>query len=307
MKKQKRSERDSNGGGHPQPAGAAQICRRSRFRLIHGRCLANLRSCATPTTRALPPLASTGSERDWYPRWYLFRRQHRATVCPTPPGVAPGPRGGGRSSVQGIDSTGTSSEDLFLTTSHPRPHHGALSRLRRVRRHRIRPLGWQLGLHPYARCSSGICTAADAFRTLQSAAMSSTKMPSFPISPSERRALEQPLSKAATSPPTAVRPGVSPFCVEALLTSNSLAARAPMSGPRGRQQTTESREQTIANGRRQIGALARALNLGDSISESATRFYALAVQNGLGTFHHLSGSSRADAYEQCKVENRCMS
>ncbi|PLW14140.1 hypothetical protein PCANC_18095 [Puccinia coronata f. sp. avenae] len=70
----------------------------------------------------------------------------------------------------------------------------------------------------------------------------------------------------------------------AVLQGSSLGAtdlRARIGGPRGRpQQSAESRAETLAKGMRKLSALAHALRLGDSIAESAHRFFTLAVSNG---------------------------
>ncbi|KNZ45254.1 hypothetical protein VP01_832g3 [Puccinia sorghi] len=70
----------------------------------------------------------------------------------------------------------------------------------------------------------------------------------------------------------------------AVLQGSSLGAtdlRARVGGPRGRpQQSAESRAETLAKGMRKLSALAQALKLGDSIAESAHRFFTLAVSNG---------------------------
>jgi len=70
----------------------------------------------------------------------------------------------------------------------------------------------------------------------------------------------------------------------AVLQGSSLGAtdlRARVGGPRGRpQQSAESRAETLAKGMRKLSALAQALRLGDSIAESAHRFFTLAVSNG---------------------------
>ncbi|KAH9461731.1 hypothetical protein H4Q26_009922 [Puccinia striiformis f. sp. tritici PST-130] len=70
----------------------------------------------------------------------------------------------------------------------------------------------------------------------------------------------------------------------AVLQGSSLGAtdlRARIEGPRGRpQQSAESRAETLAKGMRKLTALAHALRLGDSIAESAHRFFTLAVSNG---------------------------
>ncbi|KAA1125027.1 transcription factor TFIIIB subunit brf1 [Puccinia graminis f. sp. tritici] len=70
----------------------------------------------------------------------------------------------------------------------------------------------------------------------------------------------------------------------AVLQGSSLGAtdlRARIGGPRGRpQQSAESRAETLAQGMRKLTAMAHALRLGDSIAESAHRFFTLAVSNG---------------------------
>ncbi|CCJ28823.1 unnamed protein product, partial [Pneumocystis jirovecii] len=54
-------------------------------------------------------------------------------------------------------------------------------------------------------------------------------------------------------------------------------SHARTNGPYRRQSSLESREQTIANGRRRINALAAALHLSERHSETAVRYFTLAV------------------------------
>ncbi|WAQ81701.1 hypothetical protein PtA15_2A12 [Puccinia triticina] len=73
----------------------------------------------------------------------------------------------------------------------------------------------------------------------------------------------------------------------AVLQGSSLGAtdlRARIGGPRGRPQpSAESRAETLAQGMRKLTYMAHGLRLGDSIAESAHRFYTLAVSNGFVT------------------------
>ncbi|EXX55240.1 Brf1p [Rhizophagus irregularis DAOM 197198w] len=55
--------------------------------------------------------------------------------------------------------------------------------------------------------------------------------------------------------------------------------RARSAGPYRRHSSLDSREQTIANGRRQIQALATALRLADHLMEAAQRYFNLAITN----------------------------
>ncbi|CAG8663191.1 16692_t:CDS:2, partial [Funneliformis caledonium] len=55
--------------------------------------------------------------------------------------------------------------------------------------------------------------------------------------------------------------------------------RARSAGPYRRHSSLDSREQTIANGRRQIQALATALRLSDHLMEAAQRYFNLAITN----------------------------
>ncbi|CAI2161813.1 15519_t:CDS:10 [Funneliformis geosporum] len=61
--------------------------------------------------------------------------------------------------------------------------------------------------------------------------------------------------------------------------SSRFLGRARSAGPYRRHSSLDSREQTIANGRRQIQALATALRLSDHLMEAAQRYFNLAITN----------------------------
>lgn len=102
------------------------------------------------------------------------------------------------------------------------------------------------------------------------------------LSPTSRLArlrLVRRRSKALTCPPTKVR---RPHVLSSAKKLTFCPVRTRTTGPRGRQQTVESRDQTLNNGRKKLAGLCRILDLGDAVLEQSMRFFNLVVSNNHG-------------------------
>ncbi|RIB03051.1 Brf1-like TBP-binding domain-containing protein [Gigaspora rosea] len=81
--------------------------------------------------------------------------------------------------------------------------------------------------------------------------------------------------------------------------------RARTAGPYRRHSSLDSREQTIANGRRQIQALATALRLSDHLMEAAQRYFNLAITNNFIQGRKTQHVIAACLYIVCRTEKTC--
>ncbi|CAG8633009.1 14512_t:CDS:10 [Acaulospora morrowiae] len=81
--------------------------------------------------------------------------------------------------------------------------------------------------------------------------------------------------------------------------------RVRTAGPYRRNSSLDSREQTIANGRRQIQALATALRLSDHLMEAAQRYFNLAITNNFIQGRKTQHVIAACLYIVCRTEKTC--